>query len=156
MSKLYFLRHGIADWPNWDRSDDERPLNEEGKKETKRVAAGLAVYKVRPDVIFSSPLPRALQTAKLTAKALDMEVTVEPSLAPGFEATALRDLLAQHANVDVMLVGHEPDFSTTIKSVTGAAIVLPKSGLVRVDLTAIDPPRGELRWLIPPKFLKSS
>ena len=31
---LYFLRHGEADWPDWEKSDDERPLTKRGKRET--------------------------------------------------------------------------------------------------------------------------
>ena len=154
MIKLYLLRHGQADWPDWNRPDDERPLTAKGKKEMHEVAAALATREVRPDVILSSPLPRALQTAQIAAEALSMPVTVEPSLAPGFGDTALRKLLTQYTGRDVMLVGHEPSLSETVESITGAVIVMPKAGLVRIDLSAIDPPDGELRWLIPPKFLK--
>jgi phosphohistidine phosphatase len=154
MTKLYFLRHGIADWPHWDRPDDERPLNPKGKKQMKRVAAALAERDIHPDFILSSPLPRAHQTAQLAADALGLTVTVDPSLAPGFGVMALRQMLAQYSGRDLMLVGHEPDFSATVESLTGAVIVMPKAGIVRIDLNAVDPPSGEMRWLIPPKFLR--
>src|SRR6266436_10073244 len=60
--KLYFLRHGEADWPDWKKSDDERPLTDFGKKEVRDVAKFLARLNVRPDLIVTSPLPRASQT----------------------------------------------------------------------------------------------
>ncbi|HEY2568989.1 MAG TPA: phosphoglycerate mutase family protein, partial [Candidatus Udaeobacter sp.] len=61
--KLYFLRHGQADWPNWKKPDDERPLTKRGKREMRDVAKFLDRLKVRPDLIVTSPLPRAAQTA---------------------------------------------------------------------------------------------
>jgi len=54
--QLYFLRHGEADWPDWKKSDDERPLTDFGKKEVRDVAKFLAHLKVRPDLIVTSPL----------------------------------------------------------------------------------------------------
>src|SRR5438046_10200958 len=64
---LYFLRHGEADWPDWQKSDDERPLTDFGKKEVRDVPKFLARLKVRPDLIVTSPLPRAAQTAEIAA-----------------------------------------------------------------------------------------
>ena len=62
---LYFLRHGAADWPDWNKPDDERPLTKAGEKEMHKVGEFLAALKVRPDVILTSPLPRAEQTADI-------------------------------------------------------------------------------------------
>ena len=81
--KLYLLRHGKADWPNWDRPDDERPLTEEGKKEVAAVAKLLSRLEITP-VIFTSPLPRASQTAEIAGKHLNVKVHAEPLLRPGF------------------------------------------------------------------------
>src|SRR5437763_13097636 len=66
--ELYFLRHGEADWPDWKKSDDERPLTKRGKKEMHEIAAFLVRLKVRPNLILTSPLPRASQTAEITAE----------------------------------------------------------------------------------------
>ena len=60
--KLYLLRHGKADWPNWDKPDDDRPLTKEGKKEVAVVGKFLRRFEIDP-VILTSPLPRASQTA---------------------------------------------------------------------------------------------
>ena len=61
--KLYFLRHGQADWPNWEGPDDDRPLTEAGREEVQAVAQLLVRLKAAPDLILTSPLPRAAQTA---------------------------------------------------------------------------------------------
>ena len=55
---LYLVRHGAADWPHWNKPDDERPLTDAGKKEVARVARLLKLLDVE-GTVFSSPLPRA-------------------------------------------------------------------------------------------------
>jgi len=72
--QLYFLRHGEADWPDWKKSDDERPLTDFGKKEMRDVGKFLARLKVRPDLIVTSPLPRASQTAEIAAEYLEVKL----------------------------------------------------------------------------------
>ena len=152
--RIYFLRHGEADWPDWQGPDDERPLTKKGKKELKRVAEFLAGHEIEPDIILSSPLPRAAQTAEIVADELDLEVTSEPALAPGFDSTQLAELLKQAAGQDVMLVGHEPGLSEAVSTLTGAQIKLSKAGLVRVDLDDPNQLHGQLIWLLSPKLMK--
>ncbi len=60
--RLYFLRHGKADWPDWTGPDEERPLTPEGKKEVHAVAQLIVRLKIAPDLILTSPLVRARQT----------------------------------------------------------------------------------------------
>ena len=152
--KVYFLRHGEADWPDWDRPDDERPLTKKGKKEMKRVADFLADHDIIPAVILSSPLPRAYQTAEAVADRVDLEVSEEPSLAPGFDSKKLAALLKQNAGQDVMLVGHEPSFSGVIAALTGGSVKLAKGAIARVDVDDPEQMRGQLVWLITPKLVK--
>lgn len=148
--KLYLLRHGKADWPNWDRPDDERPLTEEGKKEVAAVAKLLARLEIAP-VILTSPLPRASQTAEIAAKCLKVKVRVEPLLRPGFDAARLGKLLKDFSGKSLMLVGHEPDFTRTIFQLTRANTKMSKAGVALIDLET-GPMTGVLRWLVPPKF----
>jgi phosphohistidine phosphatase len=150
--KLYFLRHGKADWPDWDRPDDERPLTDEGKKEVAAVAKLLARLEITP-VILTSPLPRASQTAEIAGKYLNAKVHPEPLLRPGFDATHLRKILGNFSGKSLMVVGHEPDFTRTILQLTGAKTKMSKAGVAFVDLEA-GPMKGVLRWLVPPKFAK--
>src|SRR6184192_1996819 len=79
--KLCFLRHGEADWPNWNKPDDDRPLTERGRKEMKRVAKFLERLKFSAATILTSPLPRASQTAEIVAECLGIELKTEPALA---------------------------------------------------------------------------
>jgi phosphohistidine phosphatase len=151
--KLYFLRHGKADWPDWDKPDDERPLNKEGRREMERIAKFLRELRIEPAVILSSPLPRAWQTAEYAADELGVKAEEEPRLGQGFSAAKLRAMLKRAQGGDLMLVGHEPDFSTVIRALTGGVVKLGKGGLARVDLEpgAVD---GRLIWLIPPRIAR--
>ena len=146
---LFFLRHGLADWPNWKGSDDERPLTEEGKKETHQVAAFLADAGVRPERIFTSPLPRASQTADIAAEHLHAKLETVDSLAKGFDVAALKKMLGDDKIGSMMLVGHEPDFSDVIAKVTGGNVKLKKTGVARIALDR-KTMTGKLRWLLTP------
>jgi phosphohistidine phosphatase len=150
--KLYLLRHGKADWPNWNKPDDERPLTEEGEVQVAAVAQRLARLEIEP-AIFSSPLPRASQTAVIAGEHLKQKVRVEPLLRPGFDAGKLKRLLKDFSGDSLMIVGHEPDFTRTIFQMTGGQTRLPKAG---VALVQFEPGsmKGELRWLVPPRFAK--
>ena len=150
--RLYFLRHGAADWPDWDRPDDERPLTEAGRRELHRVGDLLARLKADPELILTSPLPRAAQTAAIAAEHLSVGVREEKLLAPGFAPADLKRLLRKYPHQIVMLVGHEPDFSSVIASLTGGRIKLLKAGVALVDL---DAGKGRLRWLLPPAIARS-
>src|ERR1043166_6181548 len=88
--QLYFLRHGEADWPGWTRPDDERPLTDFGKKEMRQVGKFLNRLKIKPDLIITSPLPRALQTAEAAAEELKTKLRQDEALEPGFGITELR------------------------------------------------------------------
>lgn len=149
--RVYFLRHGEADWPLWEGLDDERPLTEKGKKQLKRVAKFMATIGMEPGAVLTSPLLRATQTAKIAAVALNVPIAVETSLAPGFSVAKMKKILSKHVGQDLMLVGHEPDFSQVIEAVTGATIKMAKAGLARVDFED-DTTHGTLVWLAPPKL----
>jgi phosphohistidine phosphatase len=150
--KLYLLRHGKADWPNWDKPDDERPLTEAGKDQVAAVAKVLARLEIEP-AIFTSPLPRASQTADIAAKYLKRKVQVDSLLRPGFDAGKLRKLIKNVSGDSLMVVGHEPDFTRTIFQLTGGNTKLSKAGVALVELDVASM-KGELRWLIPPKFAR--
>jgi phosphohistidine phosphatase len=153
--QLYFLRHGEADWPGWTKPDDERPLTDFGKKEVRQVAKFLDHLKVKPDLIVSSPLPRALQTAEVAAEQLKINLRQDEALEPGFGISGLSAVLKRHGSKVLMLVGHEPDFSSVISALTGGFIKMSKAGVALID---IDPEteKGRLLWLFPPKFARKA
>jgi phosphohistidine phosphatase len=150
---IYFLRHGEADWPDWKKPDDERPLTEKGKEEMHQIGAFLANLSVKPDIVLTSPLPRASQTAEIAARYVDAKCVEDKLLAPGFGRSELRKLLKKRTADSVMVVGHEPDFSKTVGKLTCARIKLAKAGIALVE-TEPDLTNGRLLWLFPPKIAK--
>ena len=148
--ELYFLRHGEADWPNWKKPDDERPLTKRGKKEMREIAAFLERAKARPDLIVTSPLPRASQTAEIAAKRLKVKCRKDKLLEPGFSRADLERLLKKYPEDSLMIVGHEPSFTEVISELTGATLKLSKAGVALVELNR-SWRKGRLLWLVPPK-----
>ena len=155
--ELYFLRHGIAvDVGPEGSGDAGRPLTAEGIKKMKEEARGLRRLDVRPDVLLSSPLVRASQTAEIVRHALGLDSRLVDALAPGCDVARLRDLLGEYRSAErIMVVGHEPDFSDLIGALTGGSrIMLKKGGLARVDLETVREGAGMLVWLLPPLALR--
>lgn len=146
--KLYFLRHGLADWPEWDKPDDERPLTKKGRKEMRRIAKFLRELKIKPARILSSPLPRAWQTAEIAAEYLKRDLERERGLGKDFNVKKLKAILKRHDGEDVMLVGHEPDFSDVIRALTGGQVKLAKGGLAVIEQSGGH--KGRLTLLLTP------
>ena len=153
--QLYFLRHGEANWPGWTKPDDERPLTDFGKKEVRQVAKFLNRLNVKPGLIVTSPLPRALQTAEVAAKQLKTKLRQDEALEPRFGVSQLRTVLKRHRSKVLMLVGHEPDFSSVISALSGASLKLSKAGVALVDIDQ-EAKEGRLLWLFPPKFARKA
>lgn len=155
--KLYFLRHGIAvDSADWNGSEFDRPLTEDGRERMQREAKTLAKLDVCPDVILTSPLVRARQTAEIAAEALGCKnLENDDRLANGFDERAVAAIGAERRDARaIMLVGHEPTMSATIGALVGGArIDLKKGGLALVELADVSGLSGELVWLIVPKVL---
>ena len=150
--KLYLLRHGQADWPDWSGDDDDRPLTREGIAEMRAVALALKVMKVQPDRVLASPLPRALRTAELAAEALERQVETHDGLRPGFGRAEYDAIITAHDGGDLMLVGHEPDLSELTRSLTGARVKFPKAATAAIEIDP-DSPAPRLLWLFPARML---
>src|SRR5258707_15026409 len=142
---LYFLGNGEEDWPGWNKRDDDRPLTDFGKKEVRQVAKFLNRLKVKPDLIVTSPLPRASQTAEIAAEQLKTKLRQDEALEPGFGISELRSVLKRHRSKVLMMVGHEPDFTSVISALTGACLKLSKGGVALLD---IDPESEEGKLLL--------
>ena len=138
---LWLLRHGDAE----DGSPDaERPLTRKGRDQSKAAGRALAAIGVKLDACLASPKVRAAETARLACDALGVEPELEPKLAGGpFDAEALASGLGD----DVMLVGHDPDFSSAVRALTGAQVRMKKGGLAGIE-------SGELKVLLRPNELK--
>lgn len=151
--KIYFLRHGQADWPDWDKPDDERPLTKQGRREMERVGQFLGALDPSITLMLSSPLPRALQTAEIAAEHLRVQLKKEPALGNGLTVAKLRAMLARQKEGNLMLVGHEPDFSEVIRELTGGKVKVAKASIAVVELENAESD-GRLLWLIPPRLSK--
>ncbi len=154
--QLYFLRHGLAEWPEWDPArDHERPLTKEGVKKMKAIAQAIARLDPKFDAILSSPYTRAWQTADIVANALGLEARAEPRLAPGFNIESLTEIVRVNAEAkSLLLIGHEPTFSAVIAQLIGGGrVVIKKGALARVDVDGDGELHGELVWLLQPKVL---
>ena len=161
--ELVFLRHGLAvDKEEWKGEDEARPLTAEGVERTKEVVRGLRALKVCPDVILSSPLLRARETAEIAKKGLSSDAKVElaDELTPSAAPDGLIPRLANLAEKPVVLcVGHEPHLSTTISAMvsgkTAASFEVKKAGACCIRFTGIPKAgAGTLLWLLPPKILR--
>jgi phosphohistidine phosphatase len=146
---MVLLRHGTA-VPHGAAglADADRPLIKQGEREARDAGRALHALKVRPAAVITSPLVRAHQTAQLAAAELGVPSFDDDALRPGFAAAALDALFSRHAG-ELVLVGHDPDFSQLLHDVSGARIALPKGGIACVDL-----PSGELRWLLRPRAIR--
>jgi phosphohistidine phosphatase len=163
--QVFVLRHGEAgarvDEPE---KDDARPLTQDGRREVELVAGSLPRVGVGFDLIATSPLPRALQTAEIVARRFKMLNKLEQwdELKPSSEAQNLyRRLSRQKQGSRLLIVGHEPQLSGMIGQIiagsSGVNLVLKKSGLAKVEILGFKPRiTGELRWLLTPRIIKKA
>jgi len=160
--QILLVRHAIAaergpEWPD----DSKRPLTHKGVARMRQVVNGLRALGVRPDVIGTSPLVRARQTADVLVAGLKPapELTVVPAMAPGHTPAELAAALkAMTAVGGVALVGHEPGLGELAAWMIGARAALPfkKGGVCLIDLPSLARPReGALIWMATPKMLRS-
>jgi phosphohistidine phosphatase len=140
---IWLLRHGDAEDTSPDGDDHSRRLTPKGEKQSRNAGVALAALGVELDACLTSPRVRALDTARLACEPLGVEVEVEDALAGGrFDP---EELAAGRG--DVLLVGHEPDFSDAIARATGARVKMKKGGLAAIE-------DGRLLALTRPKDLE--
>ncbi|HUF47644.1 MAG TPA: phosphohistidine phosphatase SixA [Vicinamibacterales bacterium] len=158
---IYLVRHAIAatrgpDWPD----DDQRPVTHRGAARMRQVVKGLDALGVKVDVVATSPLARADQTARLLASGLGVagDPLVVPELAPGMDAAVTAAALARIDAATMAVVGHEPDLGQLAAWLIGAASPLEfkKGGVCRLDARELRRPRSAaLIWLATPKMLRA-
>lgn len=163
MIAIYLVRHAIAvdaaDRP--DLPDDDRPLTPKGRRRFRRVARAFARIGERPTFLFTSPLPRAVQTAEILALALKAD-SVE-ILEPLRAGAPVRPVLAElgrklEDGQSAALVGHDPQMSQLVAALAGLEqsqaerIVFRKGAIVRIDVGALPSAKpSEPRWHLKPR-----
>jgi phosphohistidine phosphatase len=150
--QLWLLRHGEA-VPHESKPDHERELTARGERQAIAAGEALARLGVEFAACYTSPKVRALQTAELACRALNVEPDVRDVLADGFDADHARELMLEHeAESRVLVVGHDPSFSQVVHDLTGGRIDFKKGGVAAVRL---QPGGGELSALLRPRELES-
>lgn len=124
---IYLLRHGDAEKATAD--DDERRLTAKGEWQSRAAGQALKAMGAEIDACLTSPKVRAADTARLTCEALSLE----PEPAEGLRGGPFDSISLAAGRGDVLLVGHEPDFSDEVARLTGGKVKLRKGGLAIVE-----------------------
>jgi phosphohistidine phosphatase len=158
---IYFLRHASAGEPlSNPKKDEKRALDETGVEQCGYVGRALSALDVQVEVILSSPLKRAAQTASLVGNEMGHEgkLQLEDGLRPAASFADFRKMLDKYARHEsIMVVGHNPTLSEFLGrsvSETGceAAVDLKKGAIARVEMSRN---AGSLVWCLTPKILRT-
>ncbi len=157
---LYIVRHAIAGERGPEFPDDtRRPLTEDGISRFRKAVAGLVDLGVEIDLVLTSPLVRARQTADLLSKGLSGHPPIAETgaLSPGASHKALTTELGRHRRrTAIALVGHEPHLGEMAARLLGVPgrLDFRKGGVCRIDVEQLPPSGpGRLQWFAPPKIL---
>ena len=157
---VYFLRHASAGQHVSDPGKDEkRPLDKDGIEQCGYIGRALAAMDTQVDIVISSPLKRATQTASLVANEIGHEgkLQLDDGLRPGAVFADFIKLLTKYQRYDaIMVVGHNPNLSEFLSRLisggTGrGAVDLKKGAVARVETSRQS---GLLQWCITPKFVR--
>jgi|KBSMisStaDraftv2_1062788.scaffolds.fasta_scaffold49520_3 phosphohistidine phosphatase len=157
--EIYILRHGEAEMRETGQADSDRKLTVYGKRDLKAVLKVARKLGVAPQVILSSPLRRAQETAKIAAEILHSKHVVETkSLVPDASPELVWKEIGGLQKVDsILIAGHNPHLGSLMAMLLEAALMvdLKKGALVRITTPSrLGPPRGVLKWMITPRIAK--
>jgi phosphohistidine phosphatase SixA len=153
---LYLIRHSIAENISYDKKDFDRELTEEGKFVIKKSSEAWKNYVGNVEVIFTSPLKRAIQTAEIISSTLQEipNLIKDNNLGTGSRTSDLIDLLNSLEYKNIMLVGHQPDLSQHINNFCGTGsfnLAFPPASLAKIEFeNSIKFGRGKLIYFVPP------
>ncbi len=164
--QLLVIRHAIADdratFARSGKSDDERPLTAQGRRRMERSARGLRTVVPAIDVLATSPLVRAVETAEIVAAAYGgARIERVSALAPGAGPDVVAQWLAkQRARGTVAVVGHEPDLSMLVSyllsGTPGGLVELKKGAACLLEFPGkAKPGEAMVRWLLAPRHLRA-
>ena len=153
---LYLIRHSIAENISIDKKDFDRELTEEGKFVIKKSSEAWKNYVGNVEVIFTSPLKRAIQTAEIISSTLQEipNLIKDNNLGTGSRTADLIDILNSLEYKNVGIVGHQPDLSQHINNFCGTGsfnLAFPPASLAKIEFdNSIKYGRGRLIYFIPP------
>ena len=137
MKTVFLLRHAKSKRDFDYATDFERPLAKRGKRDAVRVGAWMAERDLLPDLVISSPAKRAKQTTERCAEAADYqgEIRFDQTLYCNGEEAYLAALEQLDDTIQaVILVGHNPDISIAVETLSGEYSRMPTAALARIDL----------------------
>jgi len=158
---IYFLRHASAGEPFVNpKKDEKRALDKEGIEQCGYVGRALAAIEAQVEVIVSSPLKRATQTASLVGNEMGYEgkLQIENALRPEAALADFRKLIEKYARQEsIMVVGHNPNLSQFLGAIISdsgceASVDLKKGAVARVEMRRTS---GTLHWCLTPKLLRT-
>jgi len=158
---IYFLRHASAGEPFVNpKKDEKRALDKEGIEQCGYVGRALAAMEAQVEVIVSSPLKRATQTASLVGNEMGYEgkLQIENALRPEAALADFRKLIEKYARQEsIMVVGHNPNLSQFLGAIISdsgceASVDLKKGAVARVEMRRTS---GTLHWCLTPKLLRT-
>lgn len=164
--ELFLIRHADATPADVGMDDAERPLSEEGIKKMRKAAKGLrnVLKGTFPpmDAILTSPLLRAVQTARILAGEVnDSDEVIEcQPLGGQFSWAEILPFLNRYPEVArVALVGHEPELGKLAGWLTSgnsdSCIRMKKGSVICFEVEEMaEAPRARLRWFLTPKQLR--
>lgn len=164
--EIFVIRHAIAEPLGKENefSDEMRALTAEGRSRMREVVKGLVKLGVELDLILTSPLKRAVETAEIIGTAAGLtkkEVKLSANLAPGASAEDLFAEIKGLAGVEaIALIGHQPDLGDLISRIihcdaAAPSIQLKKGGACGLNVTETVPTlRGDMIWLMTPRQLR--
>ena len=161
MEEIFILRHSDAEDADGKniKNDFERKLTEDGIKKAKKISLFFNSLNEDLDLVLSSPLIRAKETAETFVKNLNKktELKIVDFLSSGTSCKDIvKGLTAYSNHKNVILVGHAPDLEIFLgKLIGGECIKLKKAALAKVKLNNQIEISGELIWLITPKLIKN-
>jgi phosphohistidine phosphatase len=160
--ELYIVRHAIAADRGPKYPDDRlRPLTPDGIEKFKEAVKGLASLNIVVDLVLTSPLVRARETATILAAGLGRRPIEElDALVPGGRHAAIVEAIAHQSKKypRLALVGHEPDLGELASRLIAATgtIKFKKGAVCAIDVDGATPGGpGTLRWLLPPRVLRA-
>jgi phosphohistidine phosphatase len=159
--KILIIRHGIAAQQSSKSADETRKLTKIGRQKMKKAARGLRALVGEIDLIATSPLVRATQTAEIVGEVYHGTRIVQiAALSPGRPPAVLREWLNAHPpTATVALVGHEPHLSTFLcwlmTGLQESFVDLKKGGAALVEINGpATAGRAKLLWLMKPGQLR--
>jgi phosphohistidine phosphatase len=160
--ELYLIRHGLAVERGENFPDDtKRPLTPRGIQRLRQEGKALAALDVTFDVMLTSPLVRARQTAEALAATFrePPPIVNSQALAPGGTHNGIIDELAgqSHRRKKIAIIGHEPGLGELAARLLGLRkpLAFKKGAVCRIDVSALPlTGPGELKWFLTPRILR--